>query len=131
MSLRCTGGSMQDGFHSISQEIFVSSPNSVHRSTRARRRLSSSRVTLTSFLRSQVSFRRQHMKDGLCSISKFGALKHQGKTKTMFELGDLDLIFKVTGHSSHSACDGWFRSLSEEIFDVSSTNLVHRSSRTR
>ena len=45
---------MQDGFHSISQEIFdVSSP-------------------------------------------KYGTQKHQGKTKTTFEPGDLDLIFKVT-----------------------------------
>ena len=45
------------------------------------------------------------MKDGFRSISKeisnvylpkFGTQKHQCKTKTEFEPGDLDLVFKVT-----------------------------------
>ena len=45
---------MQDGFRSISEEVFdLSSPN-------------------------------------------FGTQKHQGKTKTKFELCDIDLIFKFT-----------------------------------
>ena len=29
-------------------------------------------------------------------LANFGTQKHQGKTKTKFELGDLDQIFKVT-----------------------------------
>ena len=45
------------------------------------------------------------MKDGFCSIPeelldvpspKFDTQRHQGKVETKFELGDLDLSFKVT-----------------------------------
>ena len=48
----------------------------------------------------------RRMQDGFCSISqeilnisiftKFGTQKQQGKRKTKLELGDFDLIFKVT-----------------------------------
>ena len=80
---------MKDGFRSISEELFVVSPsNLVHRSTSARQRQSSNRVTLTSFSRSHRSLRRWHIKGGFCSIS-------------------------------------------EEIFDISSPNMVHRSTNAR
>ena len=100
------GGCSQDSFCSISQEIFdVSSPNLVHRSTRARQRPSSNWVTLTSFSRSQRSFKSTtyerwfplNIWRNICRICiKFGTQKHQCKTKTNFEPDDLDLIFKVT-----------------------------------
>ena len=48
----------------------------------------------------------------------------QGKYQD--EPGELDLIFKVT-----KAIKNGFCSVSEEIIDVSSPNLVHRSTRAR
>ena len=85
---------MKDGFCSITQEIFeVSSPNVVHRSTRARQEPGSNQVTLTSFSRSQRSFKVTaydrwfllHNSRNIWRIlTKFGTQKHQGKIKTKF-----------------------------------------------
>ena len=49
--------------------------------------------------------------------------KHHGKANTKIELGEIDIIFKVT----KAIQNGFSLVLCEEIFDVSSTNLVHRA----
>ena len=94
---------MKEGFRSISQELFdVSSPNLVHRSTRARQRTS---VTLTSLSRSRKSFKATayerwsslNIWRNICRIlTGYGTHEHQIKTKTKFEPDNLDLIFEVT-----------------------------------
>ena len=57
------GGCMQDGFRSISQEKFhVSSPNLLHRSSRAWRVPSLNLITLTFFSRSRRSFKVIYLK---------------------------------------------------------------------
>ena len=65
-------------------------------------------------------------------LPKLGTKKHQGKTKTKFKPGDLDLIFEVT----ELILRRWhvkvgFHSIYEVIFYVSSPKLVHRSTRAR
>ena len=97
---------VQDGFRSISEEIFdISSPNMIHRSTNARQRPSLNWETLTSFSRSQRSFKTMAHEIWFSLniwrkiwriLTKFGTQNYQGKTKTKFELGELDLIFNVT-----------------------------------
>ena len=95
---------MKDGLRSVSEEIFdVSLRNMVHRSTNAKQRPSLNWVTVTSFSRSQRSFKSTTYKRWFALniwkkriLTKFGTQKYQCKTKTNFEPGDLDLIFKVT-----------------------------------
>ena len=47
-----------------------------------------------------------------------------GQGEDQDELGELNLIFKVT-----KAIQNGFRPISEEIIDISSRNLVHRSTK--
>ena len=118
------GWRMQDGFRSISREIFnISSTNLVHISTRARRRSSLNLVTLTSFSMWQRSFKATACERWFLLniwrnigriLTKFGTQKHQGKTNSKFELVDLDLIFKVTGH------------LREDIWKIVSAQYLKR-----
>ena len=58
-----------------------------------------------------------------CILTKFGTQKHQGKTKTKFELGDLDYNFEVTGHLRRWDMKDGFCWSAEEIFDISSTKF--------
>ena len=67
-----------------------------------------------------------------CILTEFGTQKHQGMVKTMFEPGDFDLIFRGHwGHLERQHMKDGFLSITEEIFDVSSPNLVHTSTRAR
>ena len=55
-------------------------------------------------------------------VTKYGTQEHQGKMKTKF-----DLIFKVTEVIQGDDMKDGFHSISQEIFDISSPDVVHRS----
>ena len=61
----------------------------------------------------------EYLKNICYIFTKFGTQKYQGKTKTKFGLGALDLIFEVAEVilKLRHVKDG-FRSISEELFDV-------------
>ena len=137
----CTGGRTQDGLRLISQEIFdLSLPNLKQRSTRVRQRPSSNRVTLISFSRSKWSFKAAAYERWFplnisrniwCILSRYSTQEHQGNAQPNSNLVTLasfprsQLLFKRMAYKI------WFCSVSQEIFDVSSQNLVHRSIRAR
>ena len=104
------------------------SPNMVHRGPMARQKQSLNLVILTLFSRSRRSFEMvstQYLKYLIC-LHEILYTEAPGQGEGQDELGELDLIFKVI-----KAIQNGFRSISEEIFDVSSPNLVHRSTNAR
>ena len=112
----------------------------VHRGTSATQSSCSNWVTWPYFEGHRGHLRQRHMQDGFRSISE-----------ERFDLSSPDMVHRSTGSSWRPSLnwvtltsfsrsprslrrqhmkDG-FRSLSETIFDVSSPNLLHRSTRAR
>ena len=68
----------------------------------------------------------QYLRKDLTHLYKILYTEAPGKGKDQDEPSELDLNFQVT-----KAIQIGLHSISEEIFDVSSSNLIHRSTRAR